>query len=169
MTIANSAPALSATAQLAADLIRIDSVTPDDKGCNQVLADRLARLGFEIEHLRFGEVNNFWARYGRSGPVLCFAGHTEVVPSGPEEQWESPPFQPTVRNGNMYGRGAADMKGSLAAMVTACERLLPRLGQSGRQLAGSIAFLITSDEEGEALNGTRKVVETLEQRGEKIS
>lgn len=164
-----SDPALSSTAKLAADLIRIASLTPDDKGCNQLLIERLAALGFRIEQMRFEDVNNFWARYGDDGPVLCFAGHTDVVPSGPEDQWHSPPFEPTIRNGQLYGRGAADMKGSLAAMITACERFLAKHPHGSQPLKGSIAFLITADEEGEAIHGTRKVIETLEQRGEKIA
>ena len=156
---------LSPTAALAVELIRIPSVTPDDKGCNQVLADRLSALGFVVELMRFGNVNNFWARYGTTDPVLCFAGHTDVVPSGPEDKWQSPPFQPAIRDGHLYGRGAADMKGSLAAMVTACEALL------GEQpaLNGSIAFLITADEEGAAIHGTREVINKLEARNEKIT
>src|SRR5690554_5251698 len=158
---------LSSTATLAAELIRIASLTPDDKGCNQLMINRLAALGFHVEQMRFGDVNNFWARYGAEGPVLCFAGHTDVVPSGPEDQWHSPPFEPTVRDGQLYGRGAADMKGSLAAMITACERFLEK--RRAQPLHGSIAFLVTADEEGEAINGTRKVIETLEQRGEKIT
>lgn len=158
---------LSSTARLAAELIRIPSLTPDDRGCNQLMIDHLAALGFTIEQMRFGQVNNFWARFGDSGPVLCFAGHTDVVPSGPEDQWQSAPFEPTVRNGQLYGRGAADMKGSLAAMVTACQRFLVERGN--KPLSGSIAFLITADEEGEATHGTRKVIEALEQRGEKIT
>lgn len=162
-----SDPTFSATASLAADLIRIASLTPDDKGCNQLMIDRLAALGFRVEQMRFGDVNNFWARYGDEGPVLCFAGHTDVVPSGPEDQWHSPPFEPTVRDGQLYGRGAADMKGSLAAMITACERFLA--GRNTQPLQGSIAFLITADEEGDAIHGTRKVIDTLEQRGEKIT
>lgn len=115
---------LSPTAALTVQLMRIPSVTPDDNGCNQVMIDRLAALGFTIETMRFGNVNNFWARYGQSGPVLCFAGHTDVVPSGPEEKWSSPPFEPAIRDGYLYGRGAADMKGSLAAMITACEAVI---------------------------------------------
>lgn len=160
---------LSPTSQLAVQLLRIASVTPDDKGCNQLLMDRLAALGFKCEIMRFGEVNNFWARLGDSGPVLCFAGHTDVVPTGPEESWQSPPFTPTLRNGLLYARGAADMKGSLAAMVTACENFVAQCKADARQPEGSIAFLITGDEEGVALNGTRKVIETLEARDEKIT
>jgi succinyl-diaminopimelate desuccinylase len=152
------------TLALAVELISRPSVTPDDAGCQEVLMARLAALGFRIERLRFGEVDNFWARLGDAEPLLAFAGHTDVVPSGPLEQWQSPPFTPTVRDGMLYGRGAADMKGSLAAMITACERFLARHPHP----RGSIAFLITSDEEGVAVDGTVKVVEHLEARGEKM-
>lgn len=160
---------LSATAALAVELMRIPSVTPDDKGCNQVMIDRLAALGFSIETMRFGNVNNFWARYGQSGPVLCFAGHTDVVPSGPEEKWVSPPFEPTIRDVYLYGRGAADMKGSLAAMITACEAVLGDIQTGDIELIGSLAFLITADEEGAAIHGTREVINALENRQEKIT
>lgn len=153
----------SDTFDLTCELIRRPSVTPDDATCQDLLAQRLERLGFRIEHLRFAEVDNLWARLGDSGPVLAFAGHTDVVPPGPEGQWSFPPFEPTVADGHLYGRGAADMKGSLAAFVTACERFLAQ-----RQPNGSIALLLTSDEEGPAHNGTVKVVETLEARNEKI-
>lgn len=165
MTRKLNAEELSSTAALAVDLIRIPSVTPDDRGCNQVMIDRLSALGFVVEPMRFGNVNNFWARYGNEGPVLCFAGHTDVVPSGPEEKWQSPPFQPSIRDGYLYGRGAADMKGSLAAMITACESVLA----DKPALNGSIAFLITADEEGAAVHGTREVINTLESRNEKIT
>jgi succinyl-diaminopimelate desuccinylase len=160
---------LSPTAALAVQLMQIPSVTPDDKGCNQVMIDRLAALGFTIETMRFGNVNNFWARYGQSGPVLCFAGHTDVVPSGPEEKWSSPPFEPAIRDGYLYGRGASDMKGSLAAMITACEAVINKTQTSNQELAGSLAFLITADEEGAAIHGTREVIDTLEKRNEKIT
>jgi len=128
------------------------------------MAERLAAIGFTIEHMRFGEVDNLWARRGGDGPVLAFAGHTDVVPTGPVEHWTSPPFEPTEREGMLYGRGAADMKGSLAAMVTACERFV----DARPDHRGSIAFLITSDEEGPSIDGTVKVIEALEARGEKI-
>lgn len=152
------------TVELAIALISRASVTPDDAGCQALLSARLAALGFRIERLRFGEVDNLWARFGDAEPLLALAGHTDVVPPGPLEQWQSPPFTPTVREGLLYGRGAADMKGSLAAMVTACERFLA----AHPQPRGSIAFLITSDEEGSAVDGTVKVVQHLEARGEKM-
>ncbi len=154
----------SPTVTLACDLISRPSVTPDDAGCQDLLADRLAPLGFMIERLRYGDVDNIWLRRGNRGPVLAFAGHTDVVPTGPEERWDSPPFTPTFKDGYLYGRGAADMKGSLAAMITAIERFLTK--HPGHK--GSIALLITSDEEGPAVNGTQKVMETLESRNEKI-
>lgn len=160
----SSTPAMSPTLALSKILIGKASVTPDDGGCNQILIDRLTALGFNVESLPFGDVSNFWARLGTESPVFAFAGHTDVVPTGPIEQWQSPPFTPTVRDGYLYGRGAADMKGSIAAMVTACERFLA----NGHRPIGSVAFLITSDEEGSAINGTRKVIEVLEQRHEKI-
>jgi succinyl-diaminopimelate desuccinylase len=159
---------MSSTLELTQDLISRDSVTPDDKGCQQLLADRLSAIGFKIEHLRFGQegdwTDNIWARRGKTGPVFAFAGHTDVVPPGPESNWQSPPFEPTIRDGLLYGRGAADMKGSIAAMVTACERFVAQYPNHD----GSLAFLITSDEEGPATGGTVKVIETLEARNEKI-
>lgn len=156
---------MSATLELACDLIARPSVTPEDAGCQDMLAARLEKLGFRIERLRFGDVDNLWARRGNDGPLFAFAGHTDVVPTGPVERWTFPPFQPTVHEGMLYGRGAADMKGSIAAMVTACERFLARHPDH----KGSIAFLLTSDEEGVAVNGTVKVVEHLEARGEKMT
>lgn len=155
---------MDTTLALALELIRRPSITPDDAGCQEVLIARLATLGFRIERLRFGEVDNLWARYGDAEPLFAFAGHTDVVPPGPLEQWQSPPFAPEIRDGWLYGRGAADMKGSLAAMITACERFLAIHPQP----CGSLALLITSDEEGAAADGTIKVVEWLEARGEKI-
>ncbi len=155
---------MSATLQLAIDLVRRPSVTPDDAGCQRLLADRLAALGFRIEPMRFGEVDNLWARRGTGHPVFCFAGHTDVVPPGPLDRWTSPPFEPTVRDGRLYGRGTADMKGSLAAMITAMEAFIAERPRH----AGSIAFLLTSDEEGPAMDGTVRVVEALEARGEKL-
>jgi succinyl-diaminopimelate desuccinylase len=155
---------MSDTLQLASDLISRASVTPEDAGCQQLMRGRLAALGFECENLPVDEVTNFWARRGDSAPLLVFAGHTDVVPAGPLDQWQSDPFMPQVREGLLYGRGAADMKGSLAAMVTACEAFVA----DHPDHKGSIGFLITSDEEGPAVNGTVKVVERLQQRGEKI-
>ena len=154
----------SATVQLACELIGRPSVTPDDGGCQPLMMERLARLGFNVEPMRFGEVDNFWARRGEEGPVFCFAGHTDVVPPGPLERWDTDPFAPTIRDGILYGRGACDMKGALAAMITATEGFLAVHPEH----AGSIAFLITSDEEGPSIDGTRKVVEALEARGERI-
>ena len=150
----------SPTIALSQELISRASVTPEDAGCQQLMADRLSAIGFEIEHLRFDDVDNFWAIRGDSGPILCFAGHTDVVPSGPESNWQTPPFEPTIKNGMLYGRGAADMKGSLAAMVVAVEQFIAK----NPNHSGRIAFLITSDEEGIAANGTVKVVEWLTQQ-----
>lgn len=155
---------MSETLDLAIDLISRDSVTPEDKGCQEMMTRRLNKLGFHIEALRFGEVDNYWARRGNIGPVFCFAGHTDVVPTGPRDDWQSDPFQPEIRDGLLYGRGAADMKGSLAAMVTATERFVARHPNH----RGSIAFLITSDEEGPAVDGTVRVIAMLEARNEKI-
>jgi succinyl-diaminopimelate desuccinylase len=146
---------------LTCELIRRRSVTPDDAGCQALLAERLRRLGFQCEALPFGEVSNLWADLGTEGPLFVFAGHTDVVPTGPERQWSSPPFEPTVRDGRLYGRGAADMKASLAAMVVATERFL---GTCPRP-AGRIGFLITSDEEGPAVHGTRAAMAHLTERG----
>lgn len=156
---------MSATCDLAIELITRRSVTPDDAGCQQLLAARLERAGFACEHLRFGEVDNLWARHGRSQPLLVFAGHTDVVPPGPLNAWRSDPFKPEIREGFLYGRGAADMKGGIAAMITAVERFVVRHPEHG----GSIAFLLTSDEEGPSINGTVKVVEWLQQQGERIT
>ncbi|MEJ2576121.1 MAG: succinyl-diaminopimelate desuccinylase [Gammaproteobacteria bacterium] len=152
------------TLELAETLIRRPSVTPDDAGCQAVMAERLAPLGFRLEPMRFGEVDNLWARRGDTEPLFCFAGHTDVVPTGPVEAWASDPFVPSVRDGCLYGRGAADMKGSLAAMLSATEAFVAEHPDH----RGSLAFLITSDEEGPAVDGTVRVVETLEARGEKI-
>lgn len=153
---------LSPTLTLACELISRNSTTPDDAGCQQLMGERLAACGFRLESLRFGDVDNLWARRGIDGPVLCFAGHTDVVPTGPAERWIQPPFEPMIKNGMLYGRGAADMKGSLAAMVVAVERFVAAFPDHH----GSIAFLITSDEEGPATEGTVKVVETLVEREE---
>ena len=152
------------TLQLTQDLIARASVSPTDGGCQALMIDRLRAVGFDVESLRFGPVDNFWAKRGNGGPVFCFAGHTDVVPSGPLDEWHSDPFVPVIRDGLLYGRGAADMKSGLAAMVTACEEFV------GRHPAhrGTIAFLITSDEEGPSVDGTRRVVEVLRERQQRI-
>ena len=155
---------MSDTLDLTIALISKASITPDDQGCQPLLAERLAEIGFHIENLRFGDTDNLWARRGTEGPIFAFAGHTDVVPTGPESNWRSPPFEPEIRDGLLYGRGTADMKGSIAAFVTACERFIAKHPDH----IGSIAFLITSDEEGPATGGTIKVIETLEARNEKI-
>lgn len=155
---------MSSTLDLTQDLIARNSVTPADSGCQEVMCRRLAALGFTIEPLRYGNVDNFWAKRGDGGPVLCFAGHTDVVPTGPLEEWRTNPFVPTIRDGVLYGRGAADMKSGLAAMVTATEEFVARHPKHN----GSIAFLITSDEEGPSVDGTKRVVETLNARRERI-
>jgi len=152
------------TLALTEDLLRRPSVSPEDHGCLDVIAPRLEALGFRIERLAFGPVDNLWARRGDAGPVLCFAGHTDVVPAGPREEWRTEPFEPVVRDGILYGRGAADMKSGLAAMVTAMERFVARHPRHG----GSLAVLFTSDEEGPSVDGTRRVMEVLEARNEKI-
>jgi succinyl-diaminopimelate desuccinylase len=156
---------MSPTLALTLDLIRCPSVTPVDANCQELMIQRLEAIGFHIERLRFGEVDNFWARRGTTEPVFAFAGHTDVVPTGTLSAWHSEPFQPEIRDGVLYGRGAADMKGSLAAMVIACEQFVAN--HPNHQ--GSIAFLITSDEEGIATDGTIKVVEHLEARQEKMT
>jgi len=155
---------MSMTLDLAKSLIACASVTPNDAGCQRILAQRLTAIGFQAEYMRFGEVDNIWLRRGQEPPLFAFAGHTDVVPPGPQDQWLTDPFTPEIRDGMLYGRGAADMKGGLAAMVTASEQFIA----AHPDHKGSIAFLITSDEEGPAVNGTAKVVETLEARGEKI-
>ncbi|HEY4293964.1 succinyl-diaminopimelate desuccinylase [Luteibacter sp.] len=155
---------MSAVLALARDLIRRRSVTPDDAGCLPSIGARLERLGFRIEHLRVGDVDNLWATHGSEGPVLAFLGHTDVVPSGPEDRWASPPFEPTERDGLLYGRGAADMKGSVAAMVVALERFVA--AHPGH--AGTVGLLLTSDEEGVALHGVREVVGHFERTGQRI-
>ncbi|MDZ7749518.1 MAG: succinyl-diaminopimelate desuccinylase [Halofilum sp. (in: g-proteobacteria)] len=149
---------------LATELVRRRSITPDDAGCQAVIAERLAGAGFSTESLRFGEVDNLWARHGTGAPLVVLAGHTDVVPTGPEERWSEPPFAGNVRDGMLYGRGAADMKGSVAAMAVAAERFV----RAHPRHAGSVALLITSDEEGPAVDGTRRVVEALAGRGEDI-
>jgi succinyl-diaminopimelate desuccinylase len=152
------------TLSLCCDLIRLPSVTPEDKGCQSLMISRLEAIGFTCTPLRFGEVDNFWAVRGASGPLLVFAGHTDVVPTGPESQWHTPPFEPTLVGDTLYGRGTADMKASLAAMVVACEEFIAEHPDH----SGRIGFLITSDEEGPAVDGTVRVMEWLQQQGEHI-
>lgn len=153
-----------ATLELTRQLISTRSVTPVDGGCLETIGARLAAAGFTLERIDAGGVSNLWARRGSAGPLFCFAGHTDVVPTGPLDQWNSDPFEPVVRDGMLYGRGAADMKASLAAFVTSTERFVARVPDH----AGSIAFLLTSDEEGDAIDGTVRVVERLAARGEKL-
>ncbi len=155
---------MSPTLALTEDLLRRPSVSPEDHGCMDVICARLEPLGFSNERLRFGPVENLWSRRGNGSPVLCFAGHTDVVPTGPREDWRTDPFEPVIVEGVLYARGAADMKSSLAAMVTATERFIAQHPDH----AGSLAFLFTSDEEGPSVDGTRKVMEVLEARHEKI-
>ena len=154
----------SPTLALACELIRRTSVTPDDAGCQALITGRLAPLGFRAEPMRFGDVDNLWARHGNGAPLLLLLGHTDVVPTGPLDEWSSPPFEPAIRDGYLYGRGAADMKGGVAAMVTAIERFVARRPRH----RGSIALLLTSDEEGPAVNGVRRVTDVLVERGERI-
>jgi succinyl-diaminopimelate desuccinylase len=156
---------MSRTLDLTIDLINRKSVTPEDAGCQDMMSEILEPLGFEIEDLTFADTKNIWARKGTEGPVFCFAGHTDVVPSGPEQNWQTPPFEATEKDGYIHGRGAADMKGSLAAMLVATENFV----KATPEHKGSIAFLITSDEEGPFINGTTKVIDTLEARNEKIT
>jgi succinyl-diaminopimelate desuccinylase len=155
----------SDTLELSLQLLRQPSVTPIDHTCQTIMADRLSAIGFNIENMRFEDVDNLWARRGTASPVFCFAGHTDVVPTGHLDAWESDPFLPEIRDGKLYGRGSADMKTALAAMVVASERFV----KNHPNHKGSIAFLITSDEEGPSINGTVKVVETLEARNEKMT
>lgn len=155
---------MNETLALSKALINRQSVTPEDAGCQQLLCDRLEPLGFTAEHMRFEDVDNIWLRRNSGRPLLCFAGHTDVVPTGPLEQWDSNPFEAEVRDGLLYGRGAADMKSSIAAFTVASERFVKDFPNH----KGSIAYLITSDEEGPSINGTVKVIETLEARQEKI-
>ncbi len=155
---------MSNTLELAKSLINKPSITPDDCGCQAIMIDRLKKIGFEIYPLKFGDVENFWAVHGNSGPLFAFAGHTDVVPAGDENAWNTKPFEPTIKDGYLYGRGAADMKGGLASMVTATEKYL----KENPNHNGRIAFLITSDEEGVAVNGTVKVMEFLNESNQKI-
>ncbi len=160
MTVRNA----DGVVELASELISRRSVTPDDAGCQALIAGRLQRAGFRCEHLRFGEVDNLWAVHGDGGPVLALLGHTDVVPPGPVEAWTSDPFRPEVRDGVLYGRGAADMKGSVAAFVVALERF----AAAHPQHPGTVALLLTSDEEGDAVDGVRRVAETFHARGQRI-
>ena len=154
----------SGTLRLTEELMARASVSPSDGGCQALMTQRLEAIGFNVENLRFGPVDNFWATRGRGGPVFCFAGHTDVVPPGPADEWHSDPFVPVIRNGLLYGRGAADMKSGLAAMLTASEEFVGRYPDH----RGTIAFLITSDEEGPSVDGTRRVVEVLRERRQSI-
>src|SRR3984885_13583530 len=155
---------MSATLALTHELMSRASVTPADDGCQEIMASRLTSIGFQVERLRYGSVDNLWARRGNGPPLLCFAGHTDVVPSGPLDEWRSDPFKPVIRDGLLYGRGAADMKSGLAAMLTACEQFVRRHPEH----RGTIALLITSDEEGPSVDGTRRVVEGLRERKQPI-
>jgi len=155
---------MSNTLELAKSLISKPSITPDDLGCQAIMIDRLNKIGFEIHPLKFGDVDNFWALHGDSGSLFAFAGHTDVVPAGDENAWNTKPFEPTIKDGYLYGRGAADMKGGLASMVTATEKFI----KENPNHKGRIAFLITSDEEGVAVNGTVKVMDYLKANEQKI-
>ena len=155
---------MSETLELAKSLISKASVTPDDKGCQSIMIERLKKIGFEIHPLKFGDVDNFWAIRGNGRPLFAFAGHTDVVPAGNEDAWNTAPFEPTIKDGFLYGRGAADMKGGLASMVTATENFV----KENPNHNGTIAFLITSDEEGIAINGTVKVMDYLKENNQKI-
>jgi succinyl-diaminopimelate desuccinylase len=155
---------VSEVLDLARELIAIPSITPDDLGCQQLIADRLARAGFTCEHLRLGAVDNLWATHGEGGPVLALLGHTDVVPPGPRDTWSSDPFVPEIRGGRLYGRGAADMKGSVAAFVVGLERFVAKHPAH----PGTIALLLTSDEEGDAIDGVRRVAELFRERGQRI-
>ncbi len=155
---------MTETVSLAKDLISRNSVTPEDAGCQKLLAERLGKLGFKTEHLRFGEVDNLWITHGKGAPYLIYVGHTDVVPTGPLENWRSDPFEPEIRDGYLYGRGAADMKGSIASMTTALERFIAEHPEH----KGTVGMLITSDEEGPSIDGTRKVVEYLKSKNIKI-
>jgi succinyl-diaminopimelate desuccinylase len=152
------------TLELCCELIRRPSVTPEDAGCQALMIEKLRTLNFSCTELPFGDVSNFWAERGNHGPLLVFAGHTDVVPTGPTSQWNTPPFEPTVRDGILFGRGSADMKGSLAAMLVACEEFVAEYPDH----PGRIGFLITSDEEGPAVDGTVRVLNYLQERGHSI-
>ncbi|MFM2397566.1 MAG: hypothetical protein RLZZ144_816 [Pseudomonadota bacterium] len=153
------------TLELTKQLIARPSLTPNDDGCLEIIGERLTPLAFKLEKMRCGDVDNLYAKRGNSGPIVCFAGHTDVVPTGPVERWDSAPFTPTIRDGMLYGRGAADMKGSIAAFITATEKFVAECPNH----RGSIALLLTSDEEGVAVDGTVRVVEALQARGETLN
>ena len=155
---------MSQTLELAKSLINRPSVTPYDKGCQAIMIDRLEKIGFKIHPLKFGDVDNFWATHGNTGPIFSFAGHTDVVPAGDDGAWKTPPFEPTVKDGLLFGRGAADMKGGLASMLVATENFI----EKNPNHKGTLAFLITSDEEGVAVNGTVKVMDYLKSLDQKI-
>ena len=155
---------LSQVLQLSSELIQRASVTPEDDGCQDLIARRLEQSGCRIEHLPFGAVRNLWVTHGEGAPLLCFLGHTDVVPSGPVANWCSPPFLPSIRDGFLYGRGAADMKSSVAAFVLAMEALI----KAQPDHPGTLALLLTSDEEGDALDGVRRVAEEFRRRGQRI-
>ena len=154
------------TLKLTKELISRQSITPFDEGCQELIAKRLEAINFKIEHMPFGDVNNLWATYGEKGPLFVFLGHTDVVPTGPAEEWSSDPFTPSEKDGLLYGRGAADMKGSVAAFITAIEEFI---SENKEDIKGRIGVMLTSDEEGPAVNGVEKVVEELSQRNEKIN
>src|SRR5690606_14920756 len=155
---------MSDVLSLLQELISRRSVTPDDAGCQALVAERLQRAGFDCEHLRYGEVDNLWATHGEGGPVLVLLGHTDVVPPGPVEAWTSDPFKPEIRDGVLYGRGAADMKSGVAAFVVAAERFVAAHPDHN----GTLALLLTSDEEGDAIDGVRRVAEAFRKRGQRI-
>ncbi|MDH3441642.1 MAG: succinyl-diaminopimelate desuccinylase [Gammaproteobacteria bacterium] len=157
-------PLLDEATELLAELVKLPSITPDDAGCQALIAERLALAGFECESMRFGDVSNLWARFGAGSPLLCFAGHTDVVPPGRLDQWDSDPFVPDIRDGFLFGRGAADMKSGVTAMLIAAEQFV----RQTPRFDGSLAILLTSDEEGDAIDGTIKVVDTLTARGDHI-
>lgn len=164
MSASPTTAVLSPAIALTAELISRASVSPEDKGCLDIIGGRLAKFGFNNERIDFPPVANLWAKHGSGKPVLCFAGHTDVVPSGPREEWQTDPFEPVIRDGVMYGRGAADMKSGLAAMTVAAERFIAKHPNH----KGTLAFLLTSDEEGPSVDGTRRVMQVLEARPEKI-
>ena len=155
---------MNKTLELAKSLISRPSVTPNDKGCQAIMIDRLEKIGFKIHPLKFGDVDNFWATHGDTGPIFSFAGHTDVVPAGDDDAWKTPPFEPTVKDGLLFGRGAADMKGGLASRLVATENFI----EKNPNHKGTVAFLITSDEEGVAVNGTVKVMDYLKNNNQKI-